>query len=50
MLVRQKKEAKGMMEGGAESAFWAKFTISAADFLYSTIVTFMTVAGAESYG
>lgn len=52
MLARQKKEAKTMLEEGEESSFWAKFTvISAAIFLvYSTIVTFMTVAGAETYG
>ena len=52
MLVRQKKEAKQMLEDGEESSFWAKVTIfSAVIFLlYSTIVTFMTVAGADSYG
>lgn len=52
MLVRQKKEAKEMMEDGTESAFWAKFTmISALIFLlYSTVVTFLTVAGADTYG
>lgn len=52
MLVRQKKEAQAMMKEDIESAFWAKFTIiSASIFLvYSTIVTFLTVAGADTYG
>lgn len=52
MLVRQKEEAQAVLKEGLESAFWAKFTIiSASIFLiYSTIVTFLTVAGADTYG
>lgn len=52
MLVRQKKEAKEMMQDGEESSFWAKFTmISALIFLlYSTVVTFITVAAPDTHG
>lgn len=52
MLPRQKKEAQGLVAKGETSAFWAKFTlISAAVFLiYSTIATFLTVAGADTFG
>ena len=52
MLFRQKSEAKNMLEKGEESTFWAKFTIvSALIFLvYSTLVTFLTVAGADTFG
>jgi len=52
MLPRQKKEAQELVAKGETSAFWAKFTlISATVFLvYSSVVTFMTVAGAETFG
>ncbi|KAL7529734.1 hypothetical protein ACHAWF_008284 [Thalassiosira exigua] len=51
MLPRQKKEANKMMEEGEESVFWSVFTIiSVLIFMvYSTIVTFMTVAGGDAY-
>jgi len=52
MLPRQKEESRDLLKSGESSAFWAKFTlISGAIFLlYSTVITFMTVAGAETYG
>ncbi|EJK72778.1 hypothetical protein THAOC_05655 [Thalassiosira oceanica] len=52
MLVRQKAEAREMMKANEESSFWAKFAIISATIflLYSTVVTFLTVAGADSYG
>ena len=52
MLPRQKKETQELIKAGETSVFWAKFTlISATVFLiYSTIVTFLTVAGADRYG
>lgn len=52
MLPRQKKESRELVEAGETSVFWAKFSlISATVFLiYSTIVTFLTVAGADTYG
>ncbi|KAL3915634.1 MAG: hypothetical protein SGILL_005555, partial [Bacillariaceae sp.] len=52
MLPRQREETRELVAKGETSAFWAKFTIiSAAVFLiYSTIITFFTVAGAEQYG
>ena len=52
MLVRQKAEAQEMMKANEESSFWAKFAIISATIflLYSTVVTFLTVAGADSYG
>jgi len=51
MLPRQKKEAQELMKKGETSSAWAKFTlISGLIFLiYSTLVTFFTVAGANSY-
>lgn len=50
MLVRQKKEAQEMVEAGGESKFWARFTVvSVLVFLiYSTLVTFLTIAGADT--
>jgi len=52
MLPRQKKETKELVEKGETSPFWAKFTLITATIflLYSTLVTFMTVAGADSFG
>ena len=52
MLPRQREETRELVEKGETSSFWAKFTIiSAGVFLiYSTIITFFTVAGAETYG
>lgn len=52
MLPRQKKETKELVAKGETSSFWAKFTlISATVFLlYSSLVTFLTVAGADSVG
>jgi len=52
MLPRQKKETRELVAKGETSAFWAAFTlISGLIFLiYSTIVTFFTVAGADTYG
>ena len=52
MLPRQKEETRELMQKGEKSPFWAKFTlISGAIFLvYSTIITFLTVAGADTYG
>lgn len=52
MLVRQKAEAQEMLKAGEESSFWAKFAVTSATIflLYSTVVTFLTVAGADSYG
>lgn len=52
MLPRQKKETQELVKKGETSVFWAKFTLySATIFLiYSTIVTFLTVAGADTYG
>jgi len=52
MLPRQKEEMRELVTKGETSSFWAKFTlISATVFLvYSSLVTFMTVAGADSYG
>jgi len=52
MLPRQKKETKELVAKGETSKFWAYFTlISAAVFLvYSSLVTFLTVAGADSIG
>jgi len=52
MLPRQKEETRELMENGGRSKFWAAFTlISGLLFLiYSTVVTFMTVAGADTYG
>jgi hypothetical protein len=47
MLFRQKKEAQEMLRAGETSVFWATFTVVSVTviLLYSTIVTFMTVAG-----
>mmetsp|Transcript_15892 Transcript_15892/g.39459 ORF Transcript_15892/g.39459 Transcript_15892/m.39459 type:complete len:680 (+) Transcript_15892:521-2560(+) len=52
MLPRQKAETRELVKNGGSSAFWAGFAlISASIFLlYSTFVTFFTVAGAETYG
>jgi hypothetical protein len=52
MLPRQKEETRKLVKMGESSAFWAKFTlISGGIFLvYSTCITFFTVAGAETYG
>jgi len=52
MLPRQKKETQELVAKGETSSFWAKFTlISAAIFLvYSSLTTFLTVAGADSVG
>ena len=52
MLPRQKQESCELVESGEESPFWAKFTlITGFCFLaYSTAITFLTVAGAETYG
>ena len=52
MLVRQKKEAKQMIEEGEESPFWAAFTLISVLILllYSTVAIFMTVAGEDTYG
>lgn len=52
MLPRQKKETRELVAKGETSSFWASFTlISGFVFLiYSTLVTFLTVAGADTYG
>jgi len=52
MLPRQRKETHELVAAGVTSPFWGFFAlISALSFLtYSTIVSFMTVAGAETYG
>lgn len=52
MLFRQKKEAQEIIQAGETSAFWAKFTIISVTIflLYSTVVTFLTVAGADTFG
>lgn len=52
MLPRQKKEVREIVESGETSTFWSYFSlISAFIFLvYSTVVTFMTVASADVYG
>ena len=52
MLPRQKKETRELVAKGETSAYWASFTlISGFVFLvYSTLVTFLTVAGADTYG
>lgn len=52
MLPRQKEEARDLLKNGGQSAPWAKYTlISASVFLiYSTVVTFLTVAGADKWG
>ena len=52
MLPRQKEETRELVNSGESSSFWAKFTlISGGVFLiYSTCITFFTVAGAETYG
>jgi len=52
MLPRQKKETRDMVALGETSVFWGMFALlSATVFLiYSTVVTFMTVAGADTYG
>ncbi|CAB9496879.1 Folate-Biopterin Transporter (FBT) Family [Seminavis robusta] len=52
MLPRQKEESRELVKSGEQSAFWAKFTlITGFLFLvYSTCITFLTVAGADKYG
>lgn len=52
MLPRQKKETQELVARGEKSLFWAKFTLwSVLIFLvYSSVVTFMTVAGADRFG
>lgn len=52
MLPRQKKETRELVAKGEKSKFWASFTlISGFVFLvYSTLVTFFTVAGADTLG
>ena len=52
MLPRQKKEVREIIKLGETSAFWSTFSLmSALIFLvYSTTITFMTVAGTEKYG
>ena len=52
MLPRQKEQTRELVQKGEKSPFWAKFTlISGGIFLlYSTCVTFLTVAGADTYG
>jgi hypothetical protein len=52
MLPRQREECHELMAIGDKSPFWARFAlISGGIFLiYSTIVTFMTVVGADRYG
>jgi len=52
LLPRQREEAWKIMKEGVQSAFWGGFAlISGLVFLvYSTIVTFLTVAGADTYG
>ena len=52
MLPRQKRETRELVAKAETSIFWARFTvISLVVFLlYSTIVTFFTVAGEEEYG
>eukprot|EP00978_Attheya_sp_CCMP212_P001667 scaffold3444_cov50-Attheya_sp.AAC.3 len=52
MLPRQKEETRELVRTGETSAFWAKFTLISGGviLIYSTIVTFLTVAGADTYG
>ena len=52
MLPRQKKETRDLVQKGDSSIFWARFTVSSLVLflVYSTIVTFFTVAGADKYG
>jgi len=52
LLPRQKKETRELVAKGETSGFWAGYTlISGFVFLvYSTLVTFLTVAGADVYG
>ena len=52
MLPRQKKETKKLVQEGGTSYFWACVTLTSVVFFlfYSTFVTFVTVAGANTYG
>jgi len=52
MLPRQKKEVRILAESGQSSKFWGKFALlSVFTFLsYSSIITFLTVSSAETYG
>ena len=52
LLPRQKKETRELVTKGETSKFWASYTlITGFIFLvYSTLVTFMTVAGSDTYG
>jgi hypothetical protein len=52
MLPRQKAECRELIQKGEESPFWAKFTLITgfAFLIYSTCITFLTVAGADTYG
>ena len=52
MLPRQKDEIRDIVNNGGSSHKWGCFTLASIIIflLYSTIVTFMTVAGADTYG
>ena len=52
LLPRQKKETRELVEKGETSKFWASYTlITGFIFLvYSTLVTFLTVAASDTYG
>ena len=52
MLPRQKEETRELVKQGDESAGWAIFTLVTGGLflIYSTCITFFTVAGAEKYG
>ena len=52
MLPRQKDEIRQIVNHGGTSYYWGCFTLSSIVIflIYSTIVTFMTVAGADTYG